>query len=67
MPDLGGVVEFGLSEDGKDIEIQVITEATMIYIPAGLYHGPLNFKIINNPEKPILFHDLFFAPEYKRV
>jgi hypothetical protein len=67
MPDIGGVVEFGLSEDGKDIEIQVITEATMIFIPAGLYHGPLNFKQINDPKKPILFHDLFFSPEYKRV
>jgi hypothetical protein len=31
-----------------------------------LYHGPLNFKKINDPKKPILFHDLFFAPEYKR-
>ena len=67
MPDLGGVVEFGMSEDGKNIETQVITEATMIFIPAGLYHGPLNFKKINDPGKPILFHDLFFAPEYKRT
>src|SRR5512135_1318907 len=40
MPDLGGVVEFGLSEDGKKVETQVITEATMFFIPAGLYHGP---------------------------
>ena len=67
MPDIGGVVEFGLSEDGENIETQVITEATMIFIPAGLYHGPLNFKQINDPKKPILFHDLFFSPEYKRV
>ena len=67
MEDLGGVVEFGLSEDGENIETQVITEATMIYIPKGLYHGPLNFKKINDPKKPILFHDLFFSPEYKRV
>jgi hypothetical protein len=67
MPDLGGVVEFGLSEDGKNIETQVITEATMIFIPAGLYHGPLNFKKVNDPKKPILFHDLFFSPDYKRV
>jgi hypothetical protein len=66
MKDLGGLVEFGLSENGKQIETQVITEATMIFIPAGLYHGPLNFKRINDPAKPILFHDLFFSPEYKR-
>ena len=67
MPDLGGLVEFGLSCDGKDIEIQKITEATMIFIPAGMYHGPLNFKKINDPKKPILFHDLFFSPSYQRV
>ena len=63
MPDLGGVVEFGLSEDGKNIETQIITEATMIFIPAGLYHGPLNFKKINDPKKPILFHDLLPGPD----
>jgi hypothetical protein len=67
MVDLGGLVEFGLSHDGKDVEIQTITKATMIHIPAGLYHGPLNFKKINDPKKPILFHDLFFSPEYKRA
>jgi hypothetical protein len=67
MTKIGGVVEFGLSEDGVNVETQVITEATMIFIPAGLYHGPLNFKKINDPKKPILFHDLFFSPEYKRV
>ncbi len=67
MADLGGVVEFGLSLDGKDVEIQTITEASMIYLPAGLYHGPLTFKEIKNPKKPILFHDMFFSPEYKRV
>ena len=66
MPDLGGVVELTLSQDGKKLEKFVITEATTVYVPAGLYHCPLNFKKVNNPEKPILFHDLFFSPEYKR-
>ncbi|OGO30873.1 MAG: hypothetical protein A2Z29_01300 [Chloroflexi bacterium RBG_16_56_11] len=66
MPDLGGVVELTLSKDGKKLEKFVITEATTVYVPAGLYHCPLNFKKINDPKKPILFHDLFFSPEYKR-
>jgi hypothetical protein len=66
MPDLGGVVELTLSRDGKKLEKFVITEACTVYVPAGLYHCPLNFKKINNPKKPILFHDLFFSPEYKR-
>jgi hypothetical protein len=66
MPDLGGVVELTLSRDGKRLEKFVITEACTVYVPAGLYHCPLNFKKIDNPKKPILFHDLFFSPEYKR-
>jgi hypothetical protein len=66
MPELGGVVELTLSLDGKNLEKFVITEATTIFVPAGLYHCPLNFKKINDPKKPILFHDLFFSPEYKR-
>jgi hypothetical protein len=67
MVDLGGEVELGLSEDGQKIEKLVITEATTVFIPKGLYHGPLNFRKVNDPRKPILFHDLFFAPEYKRI
>jgi len=66
MMDLGGVVELTLSEDGVNLEKFIITEATNVYVPKGLYHCPLNFKKINDPKKPILFHDLFFSPEYKR-
>jgi hypothetical protein len=33
----------------------------------GLYHRPVNFKEINGPKKPILFHDLFFTADYGRV
>jgi len=66
MTDLGGEVELTLSEDGVNKENFIITEATNVYIPKGLFHCPLNFKTINDPKKPILFHDLFFAPEYGR-
>jgi hypothetical protein len=66
MLDLGGEVELTLSEDGKNLEKLVFTTATMVYIPAGLYHCPLNFKKVNDPNKPILFHDFFLSPEYKR-
>jgi hypothetical protein len=64
MPDLGGEVELTLSEDGKNLEKFVFTTATWVYIPRGLYHCPLNFKKVNDPKKPILFHDFFFASEY---
>jgi hypothetical protein len=67
MMDLGGEVELTLSEDGKNLEKFVFTKATWVYVPRGLYHCPLNFKKINDPKKPILFHDFFFSTDYKRV
>lgn len=67
MVDLGGEVELTLSEDGINRETFVFTEARTVYIPKGLFHCPLNFKKINDPAKPILFHDLFFASKYMRT
>lgn len=64
MLDLGGEVELTLSEDGIHTEKHVITKATTIYIPAGLYHCPLNFKRVT---KPYIFIDLFFSRAYKRL
>ena len=66
MPDLGGVVELTLSKDGKKLEKFTITEATCAFIPAGLYHCPLNFKKVNDPNKPIIFQNLFFTSNYQR-
>jgi mannose-6-phosphate isomerase-like protein (cupin superfamily) len=67
MPDLGGEVEITLSKDGKKMEKFTITEATVVYIPACLYHCPLNFKKVNNPKYPIIFKDLMFTSDYKRI
>ncbi len=66
MVDLGGEVELTLGEEAGKLEKFVFTTATTVYIPAGMLHCPLNFKKVNNPNKPILFHDMFFAREYKR-
>ena len=66
MLDLGGEVELTLGEEGGELEKFVFTKATMVYVRAGLLHCPLNFKKINDPNKPILFHDFFFSPEYSR-
>lgn len=63
MTDLGGEIELTLSEDGKNTEKHIITKATTVYIPAGLYHGPLVFKKVT---RPILFIDLYFAKKYER-
>ncbi len=66
MPDLGGEVELTLGEEEGKLEKFVFATATTVFIPAGMLHCPLNFKKVNDPNKPILFHDLFFSPEYKR-
>jgi len=66
MTDLGGEVELTLGESKNKLEKFVFTTATTVYVPAGLFHCPLNFKKVNDPNKPILFHDFFFSREYKR-
>jgi hypothetical protein len=57
-------IEMTLGEDEVHGEKHIITQPTALYIPAGLYHGPLNFKVIN---KPVLFIDIAVSGEYKRV
>jgi hypothetical protein len=66
MADLGGEVELTLSKDGKKMEKFTFTEATTVFIPAGLYHCPLYFKKINNPKYPIIFQDVMFTSDYQR-
>jgi mannose-6-phosphate isomerase-like protein (cupin superfamily) len=66
LPDLGGTVELTLSKDGKNLEKFTITESTCVFIPAGMYHCPLNFKKVNDPQKPILFSNLYFTDHYEK-
>lgn len=66
MTDLGGVVELTLGENMNKLKKFAFTKATTVYVPAGLLHCPLNFKKVNDPKKPILFHDFFLSREYKR-
>jgi hypothetical protein len=63
MMELGGQVEFTLSEDGKNLEKHIITKCTTIYIPPGLYHGPLVYTKVT---KPFMFIDIFFSKKYER-
>jgi hypothetical protein len=57
-------IEITLGEDEVHGEKHIITRPTALYIPAGLFHGPLNFKVIN---KPVLFVDIAVSGDYKRV
>lgn len=64
MLDLGGEIEFTLSEDGVNLETHVFTSYTTVYIKAGLYHCPLVFKKVT---QPIIFYDFVTRLNYKRI
>ena len=66
MLDLGGEVELTLGEQDGALEKFVFTTATIVHIRAGLRHGPLIFKKVNDPGKPILYNDITFTSEYVR-
>jgi hypothetical protein len=58
MGELGAEIEIGL---GEEQEMYTITKPTSVYIPSGLVHCPLNFRIV---EKPILFVHVAITPKY---
>ncbi len=62
--DFDAVIEMTVGDNEKDGEKYIITKPTSIYVAAGLYHGPLNFKVIN---KPVLFIDIAVTAKYSRV
>ena len=49
---------------GEEQEKHIVTCPTSIYVPAGMFHGPLNFARIG---RPVLFLDIALTGEYKRV
>ncbi len=58
--DFGAEVELYL---GKEGEKHVIDTTTIVYLPKGLIHGPLNFRRV---DKPIMVGHICFAPKYSR-
>jgi hypothetical protein len=63
MMEIDAEIELNLSLDGKNMEKHSITKATSIFIPPGLWHGPLIYHKVN---KPFMFIDLYFAEHYGR-
>ena len=63
MLDLGGEIEFTLSEDGVHKETHVFTSYTTVSVKAGLFHCPLIFKKVT---KPIIFYDFVPTMQYAR-
>ena len=51
-------VEFTL---GEELETHVITGPTVIHVPAGVLHGPLEFKKV---DAPVVFMNVALTPEY---
>ena len=58
--DFDAKIEFTIGK-GEEAETYVITRPTIIRVPAGVYHCPLNFKEVN---KPILFLATLFTPMF---
>jgi hypothetical protein len=59
--DLHGITELSLGADKAHMEKHIITKATTVFIPAGLYHCPLAYTKV---DKPFMFLNMFFAREY---
>jgi hypothetical protein len=65
LPDLigsfDGEIELFL---GEELEKHVINKATILYIPRGLQHCPLEIKVLR---KPMMFSALMLAPYFNGV
>jgi uncharacterized RmlC-like cupin family protein len=48
---------------GEEMEKHTITSTTVVFIPKGVQHAPLNFRAIR---KPVLFHALYLGPYLDR-
>ncbi len=57
--DFGAEIEFYLGE-----ERFFINTTTLVYVPRGLVHGPLEFKKIH---KPIMFNNIVLSAQYSRA
>jgi hypothetical protein len=65
LPDLVGSFDAEIELFlGKEYEKHTITQATVLYIPRGLEHNPLDFKRVT---KPIMWSALHMAPYFNGV
>ena len=48
---------------GEEMEKHTIASTTIVFIPKGMQHAPLNFRAIH---KPVLFHALYLGPSLDR-
>jgi hypothetical protein len=62
--DFDAVIEFTVGDTPENGQKYIIKKPTSVYVAAGLYHGPLIFKVIN---KPVIFVDIAATGKYSRV
>ena len=58
--DFDAKIEFTIGK-GDEAETYLITQPTVVRVPAGVYHCPLNFKEVN---KPVLFLATLLTPMF---
>ena len=58
ISDFQAVVDFSIGEEG---EIYTFNKPTIVYIPKGLVHAPINIKVV---KKPIIFMNVANAPGF---
>jgi hypothetical protein len=58
ISDFQAVVEFSMGEEG---EIYTFDKPTIVYIPKGLKHAPINITVVR---KPIIFMNVANAPSF---
>jgi hypothetical protein len=49
---------------GEEEEKYLITKPTIVYVPAGMPHTPLNFRVIN---KPVFFTAMLLSPVFEKT
>jgi len=62
--DFDAEIEFYMGEDLDDMEKIVITKPTIIRVPRGMWHCPLNFKRV---DKPVWFQAAFMAGKFGSI
>jgi hypothetical protein len=58
ISDFQAVVDFSMGDEG---EVYSFNKPTIVYIPAGLTHAPINIKVV---KKPIIFMNVANALSY---
>jgi hypothetical protein len=61
VSDFQAIVEFSM---GEEQEIYTITQPTIVYIPAGLVHAPINFKVV---KKPVIFMNVSNVATFSKI